>query len=144
MNPTHDIARSELAAWRAEPQPAAFPYDAVIAAFHAVGKQFVASELLVDLERARDDVRHGCPAHRRLARFLDTVLDKFDGRYDQPSYLALDELGLPGADGCPAPGHARHARDRQALPARAARRPARDAAAGDRRRRRCRRPDGHG
>lgn len=112
MNATHDIARSELAAWRAEPQPAGFPYDAVIAAFHAVGKHFVASELLIDLERVRDDVPRGCPAHRQLARFLDTVLDKFDGRYDQPSYLALDELGLPGADGCPAPGHAARRRDR--------------------------------
>lgn len=107
-----DIARAELAAWRAAPQPDAFPYDAVVAAFHAVGKHFVAAELLTDLDRVRGELPRGCPAHRRLARFLDTTLDKFDRRYDNPSYLALAHLGLPGADGCPDPRHAAHTRDR--------------------------------
>lgn len=32
---------------------------------------------------------------RQLARFLQTALDKFDGRYDNPSYLALEQLQLP-------------------------------------------------
>ena len=112
MNSPTDIARFELAAWRAGRHPAAFPYDAVVAAFHAVGKHFVAAELLTDLDSVRRDVPRGCPAHRTLARFLDTALDKFDGRYDNPSYLALEQLGLPGADGCPAPAHAAHRRDR--------------------------------
>ena len=40
------------------------------------------------------------------------MLDKFDGRYDNPSYLALEQLGLPGADGCPDPRHAARQRDR--------------------------------
>ena len=58
-------------------------------------------------------MRGGVPAGlpgppRSWPRFLDTALDKFDGRYDNPSYLALDQLGLPGADGCPDPGHAAH------------------------------------
>ena len=112
MTPLHDIARYEVAAWRATGQPDDFPYDAVVAAFHAVGKHFVAVELLSDLDRVRRELPRACPAHRRLARFLDTALDKFDGRYDNPSYLALEQLGLPGADGCPAPGHTAHRRDR--------------------------------
>ena len=32
-------------------------------------------------------------AHRRARRFLDTALDKCDARFDNPSYLALDQLG---------------------------------------------------
>jgi tryptophan 2,3-dioxygenase len=109
---TLDTALSALAAWRRSPSPFAFPYDEVVAAFRAVGKHFVARELLEELDRVRAGVPEGCPAHLDLARFLDTALDKFDGRYDNPSYLALEQLGLPGADGCPDPGHALHARDR--------------------------------
>ncbi|MDQ3587381.1 MAG: tryptophan 2,3-dioxygenase [Actinomycetota bacterium] len=112
MNANHEIASSELTAWRECAHPGAFPYDAVIAAIHGVGKHFVASELLEDLDRVRRDLPRGCPAHRQLAQFLDTALDKFDGRYDNPSYLALEQLGLPGADGCPDPGHAAQRRDR--------------------------------
>ena len=108
-----DIARSDLAAWRAAgADPGDFPYDAVVAAIHAVGKHFTDAGLLSDLDGLRRAVPRGCPAHRVLARFLDTVLDKFDGRYDNPSYLALEQLGLPGADGCPAPRHAARQRDR--------------------------------
>jgi len=112
MTALSDIARAELAAWRANAHPADFPYDAVVAAIHAVGKHFVSPELLRDLDGVRRDVPRGCPVHRQLARFLDTVLDTFDGRYDNPSYLALDSLGLPGADGCPDPRHAARRRDR--------------------------------
>jgi tryptophan 2,3-dioxygenase len=106
------IALLELAAWRRAPDPRAFPYDAVVGAFRDVGKHFVARELLEELDCVRAGVPDGCPVHRELARFLDTALDKFDGRYDNPSYLALDQLGLPGADGCPDLGHALHTRDR--------------------------------
>ncbi len=112
MNAAHEIASSELAAWREFRHPGAFPYDAVIAAIHGVGKHFVSSALLADLDRVRHDLPQGCPAHRQLAQFLDTALDKLDGRYDNPSYLALEQLGLPGADGCPDPGHAAQRRDR--------------------------------
>ena len=63
MTALQDIARSELAAWRTARHPDAFPYDAVVAAFHAVGKHFVAAELLRDLDRVRRDVPRGCPAH---------------------------------------------------------------------------------
>jgi tryptophan 2,3-dioxygenase len=113
MTALHDIARSDLAAWRAAgAHPGDFPYDAVVAAIHAVGKHFVAAELLGDLDGVRRHTPRACPAHRQLARFLATVLDKLDGRYDNPSYLALDQLGLPGADGCPEPRHAAYRRDR--------------------------------
>ncbi|HLM27841.1 MAG TPA: hypothetical protein VK304_12835 [Thermoleophilaceae bacterium] len=112
MNAALDTALSELSAWRVSPDPRAFPYDAVVAAFRDVGKHFVATELLENLARVRRTVPDGCPAHRELARFLDTALDKFDGRYDNPSYLALAQLGLPGANGCPDPANAAHARDR--------------------------------
>ncbi len=112
MNATHRTALEELATWRQGGHPDAFPYDAVVAAFHGVGKHFVSRDLLEELDRVRRGVPRGCPAHRTLAAFLDTALDKFDGRYDNPSYLALEQLGLPGADGCPDPGHAAHRRDR--------------------------------
>jgi tryptophan 2,3-dioxygenase len=113
MTARTDIARSALAAWRAAgAAPGEFPYDAVVAAIHAVGKHFTDAGLLSDLDGLRREVPRGCPAHRTLALFLDTVLDNFDGRYDNPSYRALDQLGLPGADGCPAPGHAARQRDR--------------------------------
>ena len=92
-----------------ETDPEAFPYDEVVAYFNRVGKHFVSPQLLAELDR----VRSSLPADpSRLSRFLHTALDKFDGRYDNPSYLALDQLGLPGADGCPDPGHARRRRDR--------------------------------
>ncbi len=112
MNAALETALTELAAWRRSPDPAAFPFDAVVAAYRDVGKHFVAPELLEELDRVRALVPAGCPAHRQLSRFLATALDKFDGRYDNPSYLALEQIGLPGADGCPDPGHAARTRDR--------------------------------
>ena len=107
---TNDAA-SALEAWHLKPEAEAFPYDAVVGEFRRVGKHFVADELLVLL----DDVRRAGPseADPRLARFLDTALDKFDRRYDNPSYLALEQLELPGSGErgrCPA--HAAVQRDR--------------------------------
>jgi tryptophan 2,3-dioxygenase len=92
-----------------ETAPEAFPYDEVVAYFNRVGKHFVSPQLLAELDRVRASLPAG-PS--QLSRFLHTALDKFDGRYDNPSYLALDQLGLPGADGCPDPGHAHRRRDR--------------------------------
>jgi tryptophan 2,3-dioxygenase len=88
----------ELAAWLARPDPEAFPYDAVVSEFHRVGKHFVPRELLATLDRVRETLAEGSdPSNRLLARFLDTALDKYDGRYDNPSYLAVDLLPLPGS-----------------------------------------------
>ena len=87
----------ELAAWLSRPDPVTFPYDAVVAEFHRVGKHFVAEELLALLDKVRATLPEGSdPGRRLLARFLDVGLDKWDGRYDNPSYLAVDLLHLPG------------------------------------------------
>jgi tryptophan 2,3-dioxygenase len=100
----------ELSAWRSRGDADAFPYEAVIDEYHRVGKHFVAAELLDALEA----VRHALPeasgsaaARSVLERFLGAALDKRDGRYDYPTYLALDLLPLPGAgddDGAVAEG----------------------------------------
>jgi tryptophan 2,3-dioxygenase len=93
-----------------ELRPQTFPYDEVVAGFRRAGKHFVAPELLDRLDEVRASL--GADADAQLGRFLHTALDKFDGRYDNPSYLALDQLELPGADGCPDPRHAERVRDR--------------------------------
>ena len=36
-----------------------------------------------------------------MGRFLSSALDKHDDRFDNPSYLALHNLPLPSASGCP-------------------------------------------
>jgi tryptophan 2,3-dioxygenase len=71
----------------------AFPYDAVLAAFHRVGKHFAPADLLAELDRVRT-VQGGHDLV--LDRFLFTALDKYDGRFDNPSYLAIELLDLPG------------------------------------------------
>ena len=87
----------ELAPWLSSPDPETFPYDAVVTEFHRAGKHFVADELLARLDGVRATLPAGSdPGRRLLARFLDVALDKWDGRYDNPSYLAVDLLPLPG------------------------------------------------
>jgi tryptophan 2,3-dioxygenase len=87
----------ELAAWLSRPDPEAFPYDAVVTEFQRVGKHFVPAELLATLATARETLRdQSDPSTRLLARFLAGALDKWDGRFDNPSYLAVDLLPLPG------------------------------------------------
>lgn len=107
-------AMQALRAWLAEPDAEAFPYEVVIAEFNRVGKHFVPRELLLALDAAR--VTLSAPAARnarsQLARFLDCALDKFDGRYDNPSYLGVDLLPLPGAGGDEDAGAASRRRDR--------------------------------
>jgi tryptophan 2,3-dioxygenase len=87
----------ELAAWFPTSDPETFPYDAVVTEFHRAGKHFVADELLALLDGVRATLPAASdPGSRLLARFLDIALDKWDGRYDNPSYLAVDLLPLPG------------------------------------------------
>ena len=66
-----------------------FPYDAVVAEFQRVGKHFVRPAILAALAAERET------ASSELATFLDFTLDKYDGRYDNPSYIAIDLLPLP-------------------------------------------------
>ena len=87
---------SELTAWLFRPYPETFPYAAVVDEFQRVGKHFVAPEALALLDRARRKLPAGYdPETDFLARFLDFTLDKYDGRYDNPSYIAVDLLPLP-------------------------------------------------
>lgn len=77
-----------------------FPYSPVLAEFHRVGKHFVEKELLALLDHVRAQVSAPTPgpptpAVRQLRDFLDVALDKWDGRYDYRSYLALRLLQLP-------------------------------------------------
>jgi tryptophan 2,3-dioxygenase len=104
----------ELAALLINPDPETFPYDAVVNEFHRVGKHFVSHELLAALDRARATLPgRPDPGTRLLARFLDVALDKWDGRYDNPSYLAVDLLPLPGTgEGANDMRHAAWQRDR--------------------------------
>lgn len=109
----------ELTDWLTDPVPGRFPYPAVLQEFHRVGKHFVPDEVLKSLALARErlaaDTPAGAGAADRLLldRFLDTALDKWDGRYDYPSYTSLGVLGLPTADDGPAAAKAARAtRDR--------------------------------
>src|SRR5689334_9889070 len=81
-----------LTAWLFRPDPASFPYDAVVEEFHRVGKHFVDTQVLSLLDRARGTLGIG---QEQLGNFLDFALDKYDGRYDNPSYIGLDVLRLP-------------------------------------------------
>ena len=101
----------QIAAWIREPDTAAFPYGAVIDAVRSAGKHDAPREVLALLDRAR----MSCDGadDPELARFLATALDKWDNRFDNPSYLAFAQLPLPGsgADGrCPR--HAARQHDR--------------------------------
>jgi tryptophan 2,3-dioxygenase len=83
---------TDLQQWLRHPTPETLPLDAVIAEFRRVGKHFVAPELLEALAQARAALPAG---DNPLRRFLDTALDKHDGRFDNPSYLAIHDLPLP-------------------------------------------------
>ncbi|MET7369057.1 tryptophan 2,3-dioxygenase [Streptomyces sp. NPDC005566] len=109
----------ELTDWLADPVPSRFPYPAVTHEFHRVGKHFVPDEILKSLALGRERLAPEAPTRADAAdrllldRFLDTALDKWDGRYDYPSYTSLSVLGLPTADDGPAAAEAaRVTRDR--------------------------------
>jgi tryptophan 2,3-dioxygenase len=90
-----------IATWLSSRNADDFPYDAVVAEFHRVGKHFVATELLEALAAARaalPEVRGSMSSARLLERFLDAALDKWDGRYANPTYLGLSLLPLPAVD----------------------------------------------
>ncbi|MEU5549831.1 MULTISPECIES: tryptophan 2,3-dioxygenase family protein [unclassified Micromonospora] len=106
----------ELTSWSAgAADPDEFPYDQVVDAFHRVGKHFVDKELLARLDEARARVTGYDERARLLRDFLDVALDKWDGRYDYRSYLALRLLRLPDGTDDPPPdagADARQGRDR--------------------------------
>lgn len=90
-----------LAAWLPARYADDFPYDAVVAEYRRVGKHLVATSLLEALDRVRailPEVRGSAPGTHLLERFLDTALDKRDGRYANPTYLGLSLLPIPAVD----------------------------------------------
>jgi tryptophan 2,3-dioxygenase len=108
--------------WLSRPtEPRRFPYSPVLKEFHRIGKHFVEKSFLALLDSARQAVTRQAPgsgdaATRQLTAFLDVALDKWDGRYDYRSYLALRLLRLPCGPDDPTPGAQtaarRQARDR--------------------------------
>ncbi|MDQ3405824.1 MAG: tryptophan 2,3-dioxygenase [Actinomycetota bacterium] len=95
------MSTAELTSWLQQRDPKTFPYDAVVCEYRSVGKHFVSAELLDLLSEVRallPGMRGPWPAVQTLAAFLRTALDKPDGRYDYPTYLALAVLQLPTAD----------------------------------------------
>jgi tryptophan 2,3-dioxygenase len=86
--------------WLDTPEPTSFPYDAVLSEYLNVGKHFVSDDTLKSLTGVRDWLETVTPARAaewaELNRFLVTALDKWDGRYDYATYIALDVLNLPG------------------------------------------------
>jgi tryptophan 2,3-dioxygenase len=102
-------AARQVAAWTSRPDAAAFPYEAVIGDLRRAGRHFASRELLSSLAAARAAMPLGAlRAKQQLAHFLATALDKWDGRYDNPSYLALAGLWLPAGP----PSQAAGRRDR--------------------------------
>ncbi|MFF3291617.1 tryptophan 2,3-dioxygenase [Streptomyces sp. NPDC003023] len=95
MDGTDEPLRRELAVWRALDGEAPFPYDSTVDHLRAVGKHFLGEELLELLAACRSLNRERNSAvfpDAFLGRFLDVLLDKFDDRYDYPSYTALPLL----------------------------------------------------
>ncbi len=95
------MSTAELDLWFFQLDPEKFPYESIVSEFHAVGKHFVSPVLLDSLARARTllpRLNSPWPNVRTLSCFLDTALDKPDGRYDYQTYLALSLLQLPCVD----------------------------------------------
>src|SRR5215207_4341934 len=94
-------AEAAIANWLSSRNADDFPYDAVVAEFHYAGKHSVATELLEALAEVRaalSEVHGSDTSLRLLDRFLDTALDKWDGRYANPTYLGLSLLPLSAVD----------------------------------------------
>jgi tryptophan 2,3-dioxygenase len=90
-----------IANWLLSRNAGDFPFDAIVAECHRVGKHAVAADLLEALAGVRavlPEVRGSLTSVRLLDRFLDAALDKWDGRYANPTYLGLSLLPLPSVD----------------------------------------------
>lgn len=91
----------QLNSWLESPEPATFPFEEVVGEYHRVGKHFVDDELLEALARVRSAMlpfAPSCPDAHLLRRFLDTALDKRDGRYEYTTYIGLSLLPIPSVD----------------------------------------------
>ncbi|HYF25470.1 MAG TPA: tryptophan 2,3-dioxygenase family protein [Baekduia sp.] len=104
-------AVQDLRTWTDHGDPARFPFESVAAALQRTGKHVPDRHLIALLAGVRDRLpRHG---NGLLERFLHVVLDKHDGRYANPTYLALDLLPIAWRDQpTPDPAQAARQRDR--------------------------------
>jgi tryptophan 2,3-dioxygenase len=82
----HSIAQLEH--WLQQSSPSDLPVEQIVLACHEQGKHFMSATLLKTLDR----VRQRLPSYSWACTLLNTLLDKFDNRYDYRSYLALDLL----------------------------------------------------
>lgn len=95
--PPGAVVLSALDEWIQAPDSGRFPLGPLVSHINGVGKHFLAPELLTALDRARRAWAGHHSGDDFLADFLDVVLDKYDDRYDYPSYTALPLLACaPG------------------------------------------------
>lgn len=98
MTEASSPAIEALMRWQSTASADVFPFSDVMAAFQAGGKHFVAEEVLRALNCVRNHLPHvrgDSHDRERLERFLENALDKWDGRYANPTYLGLNLLPLP-------------------------------------------------
>ncbi|MFG2059417.1 tryptophan 2,3-dioxygenase family protein [Micromonospora sp. NPDC048930] len=86
--------------WLAQHRPTThrFPYDRVVDVHQHHGKQAVPEAWTALLRSARERLHDVSGPRGQLAAFLDTALDKVDGRFDYRTYLALSLLPIPDPD----------------------------------------------
>ncbi|WP_386823427.1 hypothetical protein [Lysobacter brunescens] len=96
MDETNNVARASGAidAWIGNDGSGLFPYDAVIRAYHEMGKHFVPDTLLERLDDARSLITKQAQTEQALKVFLDVALDKYDSRYEYVTYLAISVLSI--------------------------------------------------
>ncbi|ROQ57390.1 tryptophan 2,3-dioxygenase [Streptomyces sp. 840.1] len=95
MEETDAPLSHELSDWCSSAGAGDFPYAGVIDRLRAVGKHFLDEELLTLLSECRTVFTEASSGGGEdipdtfAGPFLDVLLDKFDDRYDYPSYTAL-------------------------------------------------------
>lgn len=90
--------------WAAHPLVETFPLRAVTTEVMRVGKHFLDEPELTALDGARQSLpraRGDLERRELLARLLDVLLDKADGRYDYLTYTAMPLFPITGPAGDP-------------------------------------------
>jgi tryptophan 2,3-dioxygenase len=91
-----DVVR-EIERWGQRKVAKDFPFEVLLGHLREVGQHFLRVEILEILARFRVcGVAIGDEADRLLLfRFFDTILDKYDKRYDYATYIGLSLLAQP-------------------------------------------------
>jgi len=88
-----DKATQILLDWAENPCPATFPYAVAVQAVRRRGKHFIGAQVLAAFDQARRSLtRQAHDDAALLGKFLDVVLDKYDGSYNYLSYTGLPLL----------------------------------------------------